>query len=36
MKTKISYLDPPKTALIIIDMQNAFTEKGKFLEVKGI
>lgn len=36
MKAKISYLDPQKTVLLVIDMQNAFIEKGRKLEVQGI
>jgi nicotinamidase-related amidase len=36
VKTKISYLDAKKTVLLVIDMQNAFIEKGRRLEVRGI
>ena len=35
-KEKSSKINPHKTALMIIDMQNDFTEKGAIIEVTGI
>ncbi len=36
MKNKLYEINPQKTALLVIDMQNDFTEEGAILEIKNI